>query len=158
MSSLPEDAAESDRVVVRRLDDAPPDVPLRALAAAVERAMTGLALPAHARCAVVLAGDERLRALNLRYRGIDAPTDVLSFRTDDAGAPGPGDEGADLGDVIISVDYAARSAAGEGRPRDDELALLAVHGLLHLIGHDDADEAGAAAMRAEERRLGVRRD
>lgn len=160
-------AAGAERVTVHRRIEAPDDVPLAELAATVERAMRSLPLPEGAHLALVLAGDGFLRALNRRYRGIDAPTDVLSFPAGDASrglagagsAAGPfaGDD-AHLGDVIISVAYAARSAARQGRPRDAELALLAVHGLLHLIGHDDADEAGAEAMRALERQLGVRDD
>lgn len=156
MSGQDEAEGAGGRVIVRRMGGAPPDVPLGALARTVARAMGALELPEGARCAVVLAGDELLHALNRRYRGIDAPTDVLSFP---AGESDRGvDEGPDLGDILISVAYAARSATAHGRTRDEELALLAIHGLLHLAGHDDADEAGAEAMRAEERRLGVRRD
>lgn len=159
MIGLEADAARRERVAVQTLDDVADDVPLAALVATVERAMRALPIHEDARFSLVLTGDERLHELNRRYRGIDAPTDVLSFRTDDdAGGPIDGEDGPYLGDVIISVAYATRSAAHQGRGRDDELALLAVHGLLHLIGHDDADDAGAATMRKIERALGVRAD
>ena len=61
--------------------------------------------------------------------------------------------GALLGDVVVGVEVAARQAARARRPLDDELARLLIHGVLHLLGHDHAEPAEAARMRAEERRL-----
>jgi probable rRNA maturation factor len=116
--------------------------------------MTRLTLPAGAELALVLSNDAELGELNERYRGKTGPTDVLSFPVDEDELP----EGFArvLGDVIISVAYAERSAAKAGHSRQDELRLLAVHGLLHLMGHEDESEAGAEAMRALEVELGVR--
>ena len=93
--------------------------------------------------AVVLAGDRTLRALNARYRGKDKPTDVLSF-------PGPG--GAEgLGDVVISVDTAARNARALGRTLPQEVDVLALHGFLHVLGYDHETDDGT--MDRLERRL-----
>ena len=102
-----------------------------------------------AELSVSLCDDEAIRALNAEWRGKDAPTDVLSFPQGETppGAP------RHLGDVVISVDTAARQAAGLGHRLDDELGVLLTHGLLHLLGHDHHEEEARAAMRAEEERL-----
>jgi probable rRNA maturation factor len=93
--------------------------------------------------AVVLAGDRTLRSLNARYRGKDKPTDVLSF-------PGPGGE-AGLGDVVISLDTAARNARVLGRTLPEEVDVLALHGFLHVLGYDHETDDGT--MDRLERRL-----
>jgi len=84
--------------------------------------------------AVVLAGDRTLRSLNARYRGKDKPTDVLSF-------PGPGGE-AGLGDVVISLETAARNARALGRTLPQEVDVLALHGFLHVLGYDHETDDG----------------
>ncbi len=100
--------------------------------------------------------------LNLQYRGYDKPTDVLSFAQRDsvADAPPPPSlpgEPDPLGDVIISVETAARQAEQHKVPLEKELALLTVHGILHLLGYTDDTEEGAEEMRVREREiLGVR--
>ena len=93
--------------------------------------------------AVVLAGDRTLRSLNARYRGKDKPTDVLSF-------PGPGGD-AGLGDVVISLDTAARNARALGRTLPQEVDVLALHGFLHVLGYDHETDDGT--MDRLERRL-----
>jgi probable rRNA maturation factor len=93
--------------------------------------------------AVVLTGDVALRRLNSRYRGRDAPTDVLSFQ-------GEGGE-AGLGDIVISVDSAARNARALGRRLPRELEVLALHGFLHVLGYDHESDDGT--MDRLERRL-----
>jgi len=111
--------------------------------------------------AVVITDDEALRELNRRYRGVDAPTDVLAFPNETRGpfvsAPGfP----RYLGDVIISFPRAASQAAESGHPTETELQLLAVHGVLHLLGYDDeAEEERARMWKAQSevlQALGVR--
>lgn len=101
---------------------------------------------------IVVTGDELLRQLNLEYRGIDAPTDVLSFSAqDDLDEPGvtfvtaPEAE-AYLGDIIISFPMAASQATTAGHSVANELCLLAVHGVLHLLGYDHATTEEEAAM------------
>ncbi len=93
--------------------------------------------------ALVLAGDRLLHRLNRDYRGKDRPTDVLSF-------PGEGGE-AGLGDILISVETAERNARGLGRTLPQELSVLALHGFLHVLGHDHETDDGS--MDRLERRL-----
>lgn len=107
---------------------------------------------------LVIAGDELLQQLNRDYRGIDAPTDVLSFSAkDDAdgetvfvSAP----EAANyLGDVIISFPTAQRQAAAADQSVAEELSLLAVHGVLHLLGYDHASAEEEADMWARQAQI-----
>ncbi len=93
---------------------------------------------------VLLATDRRVRSLNRKYRGVDRPTDVLSFL---------GVGGALLGDVVISMDTAAREAAARGGSVKDELRRYLAHGLLHLLGYDHHAPGPARRMAAAERRL-----
>ncbi len=99
-----------------------------------------------------------MQELNARYRGFDKPTDVLSFAQSEnpAGAPLPPSLPGQpllLGDVVISVDTAARQAEAHGVTLEQELALLTVHGLLHLLGYEDETEEGAERMREREREI-----
>jgi probable rRNA maturation factor len=93
---------------------------------------------------ILLVDDAAMRELNARYRGIAKPTDVLSFAQeqefDFPGTPKL------LGDIIISVDTAARQAETARQTLDDEAAQLAIHGVLHLLGFDDATSEGYEEM------------
>jgi probable rRNA maturation factor len=92
------------------------------------------ALDVSGEVSLVLTGDRKVRALNARYRGKNKATDVLSF-------PGPGgDEG--LGDIVISVETAARNARGLGRTLPQELDVLTLHGFLHCLGYDHETDDG----------------
>ena len=86
---------------------------------------------------VLLTDDVQLQELNNAYRGIDKPTDVLSFAAGDA-MPGM-EEDLHLGDIAISVPYAERQAYEGQYSLKSELQLLAVHGTLHLLGYDHID-------------------
>lgn len=103
----------------------------------------------------LLTDDTQVQQLNRDFLGIDGPTDVLSFP---AGEPMPGMPGY-LGDIAVSVPYAARQAAAAGHGVADELQLLVIHGVLHLLGHDhDTPDAKAqmwAAQTAVLARLGL---
>jgi probable rRNA maturation factor len=101
------------------------------------------ALRVEGEVALVLAGDRLVHRLNRHYRGKDSPTDVLSF-------PGDGAEGS-LGDIVISLDTAAKNARGLGRTLPQELDVLALHGFLHVLGHDHETDDGT--MDRIERRL-----
>lgn len=91
---------------------------------------------------IALVDDASIQKLNKQYRGEDAPTDVLSFPMEqDIAVPGAPRL---LGDVVISVDTALRQAAG--RSLNEELCHLVIHGVLHLLGYDDADSEGFAEM------------
>ena len=89
---------------------------------------------------VVITDDDEIQSLNRQFRGIDAPTDVLSFVDDASDASFVTDAGEPpyLGDVILSYPRAQEQAAEQGHGTDDELRLLIVHGVLHLLGHDHA--------------------
>lgn len=100
---------------------------------------------------IALVGDRAIRRLNRAWRKKDEATDVLSFPAGKAprGAPGPWA----IGDVVISLDTAARRAREEGRSIHQELALYLAHGLLHLLGYDHLRAADARRMGAMEERL-----
>jgi len=107
-----------------------------ALERAARLALEHQAAPADAELTIVLTDDEQLRELNLDYREVDAPTDVLSFP---AAEPDPETGALYLGDVIISVERAQEQAAAGRHSLEAELQLLVVHGILHLVGHDHAE-------------------
>src|SRR5438132_6793063 len=100
-------------------------------------------LPSQAALTLRVTGDRELRRLNRRYLGEDHATDVLSFPS--------GDEDAYLGDVAVSWPAVERQASEHGHEARAELALLAVHGLLHLLGWDH----GAPVERREMTRITV---
>ncbi len=89
---------------------------------------------------VVLCDDPFIQSLNAVHRGKNKPTDVLSFAQDDPEY---------LGDIVISLPIAARQAEAAGWTLEHEIALLGVHGLLHLLGHDDETAAGAWEMQTK---------
>ncbi|MCI0520271.1 MAG: rRNA maturation RNase YbeY [Chloroflexi bacterium] len=106
--------------------------------------------PPNAALSLVVDDDARLQALNSQFLGVDAPTDVLSFPS---GEEDPDSGERYLGDVILSYPRAAAQAAAGGHSVQDELTLLAVHGALHLLGHDHAEPAEKAAMWAAQARI-----
>ncbi len=109
--------------------------------------------PASARGEVALAvvSDRHIRRLNENFRGKDQPTDVLSFphasRTSHPAHP------AHLGDIVISADTARRQARDAGHAYVTELKVLALHGLLHLLGYDHHARSDRGRMARLERRL-----
>jgi probable rRNA maturation factor len=113
---------------------------------------------------VTLCGDEEMTHLNFDHMGERGPTDVLAFPlhewsvdgghsnlADDETVAPPG--GLLLGDIVIDVDQAVRQATDGGWSPAQEIALLAVHGALHLVGHDHAEADDEASMRAVEHRV-----
>jgi len=144
-----------DVIVQSRLWQAEPDSE-KTLRHAIAAAAAALSTRA-AELAIVLSDDSAIRLLNRDWRGIDRPTNVLSFpakRSRARGAPP-----APLGDIVIAFETMAAEAAAEGKPFLDHLAHLAVHGFLHLVGHDHQSERDADKMETIERqvlaRLGV---
>ena len=93
--------------------------------------------------------DDEMASLNTEHMGKPEPTDVLSFPLDDVDAVYDGVPRL-LGDVVIAPGVAATQAAGHAGTYADELALLVVHGILHVLGHDHAEPEETAAMRARE--------
>jgi probable rRNA maturation factor len=100
---------------------------------------------------VALVSDARMRVLNRSYRRKDSATDVLSFPADPEAAPPRGPRA--LGDLVIARGVAARQAREAGHPLQTELRILALHGLLHLLGYDHDDPADGGRMARAEARL-----
>lgn len=113
--------------------------------------LRALRLP-DAEVSVLFTGERAMRTLNRRYRGIDRPTDVLSFSFREGSTPRVPNE--PLGDIVIAVPVAVRQARNEGHALHREIGRLLVHGLLHLIGYDhERGVREAARMHDRERRL-----
>ena len=113
---------------------------------------------------VTLTDNAYIHTLNRQYRGIDRPTDVLSFALNESEEPEI-DGGLDvnvLGDLIISVERAEEQAADYGHSVRREMAFLTVHGMLHLLGYDHMEDEERAEMEAEQRfvmdKLGIPRE
>lgn len=111
------------------------------------RRAVGLALAEAKRAGgvtILLTGDARVAELNAQFRGKNRPTNVLAFPSDDAGY---------LGDVAIAYGVVAREAREQGKAFANHAAHLAIHGVLHLLGHDHMIERDAMAMEAIEVRI-----
>ena len=120
----------------------------RAIAAAAEMADADTG---EAELAVMLTDDSGIRTLNSNWRGIDKPTNVLSFPAlPPTGPVGPDDAPRMLGDIAIAYETVRKEADDEQKPFDHHLSHLAVHGYLHLIGYDHENDADAEAMESLE--------
>ncbi len=99
---------------------------------------------------LVFTDNAAIREMNRQTRGIDAPTDVLSFPLEKVPF-------APLGEIVISVEYARQKAGQYRNSLDDEIALLFIHGLLHLLGYDHENDDGEMRRKEEEliRRFGL---
>jgi probable rRNA maturation factor len=110
------------------------------------------ALGADGELSVALVDDETIRDLNARYRHVDKATDVLAFAQREGEDTALG--ATLLGDVVISIDTAARQANDKGWPLAEEVRVLLAHGILHLLGYDHERSASEARrMFAAQRRL-----
>jgi probable rRNA maturation factor len=106
----------------------------------------------------LITDDTGIRALNSRYRGIDEPTDVLSFALDESGsgdsafpeAPG---ETSRMGILVISFPTALTQAERNGVSVEEELRLLLVHGTLHILGYDHTGRSDGSVMRSREKQI-----
>jgi len=103
---------------------------------------------------LIITDDEAIRELNRRFRGVDAPTDVLAFRTgaEEHFVSAP-ERPPYLGDVVISYQRALAQAEELGHAVAEELKLLVIHGILHLLGYDHQEEDAARKMREREERI-----
>lgn len=134
-------------------------IPLSLLRQAALAAMRATRCPRGAEVEIALVNDATISRLNRRFLGHRGPTDVLAF----PGEPAPQGKsdsrgesamrGKLLGEIVISVERARIQARDAGWPLRQEVALLVVHGLLHLRGYDDHAPRAAALMRAHERRV-----
>ena len=116
----------------------------------------GVALPYEV--SLVFTDSETVKQLNRDYRGVDEPTDVLAFymlpqkEVDDSFALPP-DGVTRLGEVIISYPQAVEQAREQGHSPERELALLIIHGILHLLGYDHEEPEEESKMREREKAL-----
>lgn len=128
-----------------------------AVSAALSEAHSEGRVPVHS-CLTVsirLCGDAEMHELNRTYRGVDHPTDVLSFSFIEKGGPEirlPDDMPLELGEVVLDVPYATRQAIDLGHPAAMELAWLTIHGTLQLVGYHHAGEDEARHMERLEHR------
>jgi probable rRNA maturation factor len=128
-------------------------------------ALAGLDLPVDGfEIGLMGCDDARIAVLNAGFRGKPAPTNVLSWPSDERGAvrpggtperpvPGAADDPESLGDIAIAYDTCLAEAAAAGKPLADHVTHLVVHGVLHLLGYDHIDDADAAVMEALEVRI-----
>jgi probable rRNA maturation factor len=150
--------ARTSRLIVTA--SAPPAVRLPGLGAW----LAGVApRTARGEVSVAFVGDARMRALNRAYRGKDYATDVLSFPGEGPSAaqgPGPAKPTAGfLGDIVIATGVARRQARAAGHAFGTEVRVLALHGLLHLLGYDhETDDGTMARVEARLRRRGSLRE
>ncbi|MEZ4870076.1 MAG: rRNA maturation RNase YbeY [Caldilineaceae bacterium] len=117
----------------------------------------------HGELSIVIGSDELVQELNQSYRGVDAPTDVLSFAAQEQTPGGPTLQplpaelaaalNSYLGDIVIAYPYAERQAAHYQNSVAAELRLLTVHGVLHLLGYDHDTPKAEAAMWAQQNRV-----
>jgi probable rRNA maturation factor len=147
-----------------------PPLDLTRLAALAEGVLLAEGVRGDAEVSILLVDEDEIAALNAQFMGADGPTDVLSFPIDsdmaepgrwpDGGTDGPDRVPADdddlpllLGDIVIAPAVALRNAPDHAGSFDDELALLVVHGVLHLLSYDHAEEQEALVMQQREREL-----
>ena len=131
--------------------------PQAALADLADKAVTaalaelGAGDAAASELSLLFSDDAHVQGLNARWRGKDRPTNVLSFP---ASAVAPGDPLPPmLGDIVLAFETVAREAEAEGKPFDNHVAHLLVHGFLHLLGYDHEIPAEADRMEGVERRV-----
>ena len=130
------------------------------LQSVAEQALVAQKVSPDAELSLVIAGQERVRQLNRDYLGRDAPTDVIAFSMlpellagGEPGAPpfvAPPDGVSHLGEVIIAYPQAVIQAEEHHHPAKKELAILIIHGVLHLLGYDHAEPDQERQMRARE--------
>lgn len=158
-------AAQIEIVVESELWNAQPEAQATVRDAVITAAASTRALPAAGgEVSVVLADDAAIRRLNRDWRGIDRPTNVLSFPAPQLRSTGPGrtrsgnSAPALLGDIIIAYETTAAEAAAAAKPFAHHLAHLAVHGFLHLLGYDHESDADANEMERLETKILARLD
>ncbi|NLJ76902.1 MAG: rRNA maturation RNase YbeY [Peptococcaceae bacterium] len=104
----------------------------------------------NAEVSLVFVDDDYMQGLNHQYRGLDSPTDVLSFAMMEGEPVACGEDTVILGDVVISLETAERQAVELGHSFLREAAYLTIHGVLHLLGYDHREENEREIMRSKE--------
>lgn len=123
-----------------------------------EQVLTLQHVGSNAELGLVITSQERVRELNRQYLGKDTPTDVLAFpmlaaEEDPTSFIPPPDGIRHLGEVIISYPQAVIQAGEQGHSTDKEIAILAIHGMLHLLGYDDETPELKKKMHAREQEI-----
>ena len=131
------------------------EVDIDALGAQARFVLDRLRIHPQAELSVVLVDEAAMTELHVRWMDEDGPTDVLSFPMDELRQPQDDEEPEPgmLGDVVLCPQVADRQAVAAGHGRDDELALLLTHGILHLLGYDHAEPEEHAEMFGLQARL-----
>jgi probable rRNA maturation factor len=126
----------------------------------IEKCLTNENAPPNSEISLVLTGQERIQELNRDYRGKDKPTDVLSFsmseqkqEEEESGFISPPDGLVHLGEVIISFPQALIQASEHNHPVSREMAVLVIHGVLHILGYDHEKPEMEPVMQAREKEL-----
>jgi probable rRNA maturation factor len=125
------------------------DFPAERVTEAITYVLSRHSVPDDSGLSMVLTSDDYVHELNAQYRGVDAPTDVLSFPSD----PLPeemAEEGNYLGDLVVAYGYTVHQAQEAGHSPDDEFVLLGIHGTLHLLGYDHDNVENQATMWAAQ--------
>lgn len=147
--------AASSNILVRREARGAPPLSKSAVKAMALRMLSELGLTS-SELSILLTNDRGIQQINRVHRDKDKPTDVLSFPQCEfrrAELPKPGHTLAILGDVVISLDTAARAARARRRSLEEEVRFLLAHGILHLVGHDHGTPSEKKLMTARTRRL-----
>jgi probable rRNA maturation factor len=131
------------------------DLPLESLCKLADFVFAEEQVPAYVELSLSLVGNNEIHELNKTYRGVDAPTDVLSFECDSVQDEPEDEEDVTvlLGDVIIAPDVAEEHARDFDSTFEAELNLMLVHGILHLLGYDHIEDDEAEEMEARENEL-----
>jgi probable rRNA maturation factor len=145
------DALPEEKIVVEIDENYATEVDANDLGRAIVAALLAEDRP-EAEVTLLVTDDEAVAAYNQQYRGVEGPTDVLSFAAQE---PTPGfitapEMAAYLGDIVIALPFTRRQAAALNRTLIAELRLLAVHGVLHLLGYDHAEPEEEAIMWAKQ--------
>ena len=116
-------------------------------------ALAHMGVPDTCEASISLVSTEEIHELNRTYRGIDRPTDVLSFECDSPWGEYEAGEPIEIGDVVIAPDVVDAQRAQFGTTFEQEASLMLVHSLLHLLGYDHMEEAEAEIMEAKEKEI-----
>jgi probable rRNA maturation factor len=145
------DALPEEKIVVEVDEIYAAEVDANDLVRAIEATLVAENRP-DGEVSLLVTDDEAVAAYNQEYRGVEGPTDVLSFAAQE---PTPGfvtapEMASYLGDIVIALPYTRRQAADLNRPLIDELRLLTIHGTLHLLGYDHTEHEAEAVMWAKQ--------
>jgi probable rRNA maturation factor len=145
------DAPSEDKIIVEVDEPYATELDARDIVRAITATLLTESRP-DGEVTLLITDDEAVAAYNQQYRGVEGPTDVLSFAAQE---PTPGfvtapEMACYLGDIVIALPFTRRQAAALNRPLIDELRLLAVHGTLHLLGYDHAEPEEEAIMWAKQ--------